>query len=76
MECDYAGYFNKAIRDFTNWLYDECPVTPDEVTREKLLEVWDAYRETGVTPSREEVLPAIQILTPQERKDKLFKILK
>ena len=66
----------RAINHFIDWLYEECPVNTDEVTRKKLAEVWEVYRETGTTPSREEILPASQIMTPQERKDKLFKILK
>lgn len=66
----------EVIASFIDWLYDVCPVNTDEVTRERLLAVfyhWDKFQRV---PSREEILPASQIMTPQERKDKLFKILK
>lgn len=70
------GTAHKGVLHFIDWLYDEeCPVSPEEVTREKLIEIWGVYRETGVSPTREESLPHTRI-NVAEQKARLFQILK
>lgn len=64
-----------AISVFIDWLYDECPVNPDEVTRDKLYELWDLWYDDKPIPTREEILPHARY-TNAERKAKLFHILK
>ena len=63
------------IADFTAWLYDECPVSPDEVTRQKLLSIWDQWYHEYTMPTREEILPHTRTAAP-DFKDKLVKIVK
>lgn len=65
----------RAIVNFAYWLYEECPVGSDEVTREKLIDLYILHCIQGVTPTREEILPHTRI-SVAEQKAKLFQILK
>lgn len=63
------------VSEFVTWLYDDCPVSPDEVTREVLLDLYDQWQTEGTMATREEILPHTRTAAP-DFKDKLLKIVK
>lgn len=65
----------RTARLVLDFIYDLSPVSTDEVTREKMMEIFIQCINGGDLPTREEVLPHLNI-TVSEQKAKLFKILK
>lgn len=49
----------RIIEEFTAWLYDTCPVNPEEVTREALVDLWMLYEREGTTPLPPRAVPPI-----------------
>lgn len=63
------------LEDFINWLYDTCPVAPEEVTRLTLVNTYRQHLD-GKMPTRDEVLPHTRISEPIKFKKAIYKFVK